>query len=454
MKRILVCPKCFNSETEIAIFCSQCSTRLIRDNPPPTRSSASDLSKIGIIGGIVLFAFLAVGALVSLLIQPTPKLLNAQNPALSTPYAPAEYISNVVLASSITGKVVAITDGDTVIVLDDKKVEHKIRLDGIDAPEKAQDFGDRAKQNLSDLVFGKIVSVVGNKTDKYGRTVAKIVINGIDASLEQIKAGYAWHYKKYENEQSEADRKAYAEAEVAARKLKLNIWSMPNPTAPWDYRAGSAIDPALKDKIIGNKNSFIYHWAGCAGFAKVAEKNRVLFNSWEEAEDAGYRAARNCSTPKPKKPVSDNEDLPDLDLYTSEADSQSAPTSYYSAPVMPKIPEPTPQVVVRSTPSYSAPVYDPPAYSRPPPSTTATALCMDGTYSYSQNRQGTCSYHGGVSSWLNSPDKETSSASTTDSSPSYANDSDRPKTVQVRGYYRKDGTFVRPHTRSAPKRRN
>jgi endonuclease YncB( thermonuclease family) len=91
------------------------------------------------------------------------------------------------IAQPIIGKVIGVSDGDTVDVLNDNKTVHRIRLSGIDAPEKAQPFGQRAKEHLSTFVFGKRVEVIGNKIDKYGRTVGKV--NGIDANLEQVKAG-------------------------------------------------------------------------------------------------------------------------------------------------------------------------------------------------------------------------------------------------------------------------
>jgi endonuclease YncB( thermonuclease family) len=87
---------------------------------------------------------------------------------------------------TITGKVVAIADGDTLTVLDASNRQHKIRLDGIDAPESSQDFGSRAKQSLSDLIFGKTVSVISSKKDRYGRTLGKVTIDGRDINLEQI----------------------------------------------------------------------------------------------------------------------------------------------------------------------------------------------------------------------------------------------------------------------------
>ena len=112
-------------------------------------------------------------------------------------------------AANITGRVVAVADGDTVTVLDDTNTQHRIRLSGIDAPEKKQAFGMRSKQSLSDLVFDKHVKVETDKTDKYGREVGKILIDGQDANLEQITRGFAWHYKEYQREQSENDRKLY-----------------------------------------------------------------------------------------------------------------------------------------------------------------------------------------------------------------------------------------------------
>src|SRR5688572_22662642 len=83
-------------------------------------------------------------------------------------------------------KVIGITDGDTITVLDSQKVSFKVRLAGIDAPEKSQDFGSRSKQNLSRIVFGRIVQLEGDKTDRWGRRVAKVIINGTDANLEQV----------------------------------------------------------------------------------------------------------------------------------------------------------------------------------------------------------------------------------------------------------------------------
>lgn len=146
-------------------------------------------------------------------------------------------ISGTFAERRVTGKVVGVHDGDTATVLDIDKQQYKFRFNGIDAPELKQDFGNKSKQHLSDLIFGKEVTVIFNKVDKYGRFVGKIMVGGIDANLEQIKAGLAWHYKKYASEQSETDRKIYSEAEVKARNVKLGFWALPNMTPAWDYRA-------------------------------------------------------------------------------------------------------------------------------------------------------------------------------------------------------------------------
>ncbi len=90
---------------------------------------------------------------------------------------------------TITGKVVSIADGDTLTVLDDQQRQHKIRLDGIDAPERPesnQDFGSRSKQSLSDLVFGKTVTVTSRKKDRYGRALGNVTLDGKDINQEQI----------------------------------------------------------------------------------------------------------------------------------------------------------------------------------------------------------------------------------------------------------------------------
>src|SRR5207237_8701394 len=115
-------------------------------------------------------------------------------------------------------------------------MQHRIRLSGIDAPELHQAFGSSSKQSLSDWVFGKDVTVEYYKTDQYGRLVGKIIINGQDINLEQVKAGMAWHYKEYEREQSSEDRDLYARAEEEARSARRGLWIDANPIEPGEFR--------------------------------------------------------------------------------------------------------------------------------------------------------------------------------------------------------------------------
>jgi endonuclease YncB( thermonuclease family) len=138
--------------------------------------------------------------------------------------------------ATIDGRVVGVADGDTITVLDADKVQHKIRLSGIDAPEKKQPYGQRSKESLSDLVFDKPVTIETDKRDKYQREVGKVLVGGMDANLEQVTRGMAWHYKAYEREQPPNDRKLYAAAENASKAARRGLWADADPTPPWDFR--------------------------------------------------------------------------------------------------------------------------------------------------------------------------------------------------------------------------
>jgi endonuclease YncB( thermonuclease family) len=139
-------------------------------------------------------------------------------------------------AATIEGRVVGIADGDTITVLDADKTQHKIRLAGIDAPEKKQPFGQRSKESLSELVFSKTVKVETDKRDKYGREVGKVMVGEMDANLAQVQRGMAWHYKAYEREQSVIDRKVYADAENEASAARRGLWADVAPVSPWEFR--------------------------------------------------------------------------------------------------------------------------------------------------------------------------------------------------------------------------
>ena len=198
----------------------------------------------------------------------------------------------------IEGKIVNVHDGDTVTVMDKDGKKFHIRLQGIDAPELKQKYGAESQANLSRLVMGKQVSIIWTKTDKYRRTVGTIMLDGKDMNIEQVKAGLAWHFKKYADEQEPKDRVTYAKAEEEARGAKLGLWQDPNPTPPGDYRVEVKVarwgPPPPEGTIIGNKQSKKYHRPDCPGYRDMAEKNRVFFKSVEEAEAAGYKRAGNC----------------------------------------------------------------------------------------------------------------------------------------------------------------
>jgi endonuclease YncB( thermonuclease family) len=140
------------------------------------------------------------------------------------------------LSATLSGEVVGISDGDTITVIDADRKTHKIRLAGIDAPEKGQPFGKRSKESLSDMAYRRHALIEWSKADRFGRIIGKIVVDGQDVCLEQVRQGLAWHYKKYESEQASEDRRSYSRAEIAAREAKVGLWADQAPTPPWDWR--------------------------------------------------------------------------------------------------------------------------------------------------------------------------------------------------------------------------
>ena len=155
------------------------------------------------------------------------------------------FIASATQATTLMGRVVGVADGDSVTVLDENLEQHKIRLQGIDAPERAQPFGQRSKQNLSRLVFNKDVRVEWNKRDRYGRIVGKVWTQPVscptcamtlDVGHAQITVGLAWWYRKYAGEQSPEDRGAYEFSEQEARAKGVGLWSHPDPVPPWEWR--------------------------------------------------------------------------------------------------------------------------------------------------------------------------------------------------------------------------
>ncbi|MEP7338569.1 MAG: thermonuclease family protein [Acidobacteriota bacterium] len=184
--------------------------------------------------------------------------------------------------------------------MDGSNTQYKIRFNGIDAPESKQDFGQASKRNLSALVFGKDVVVTWRKIDRYGRIVGTVMVGSVNANLEQLRAGLAWYYRQYSADVPAENRQLYERAEAEARTARRGLWQQQNPQPPWEFRHPnqSVSTPApgsqASGRIIGNRNSQIYHLPNCPDYQKTTEKNRVYFETEAEAQRAGFRKARNC----------------------------------------------------------------------------------------------------------------------------------------------------------------
>jgi len=137
---------------------------------------------------------------------------------------------------TISGRVVSVSDGDTVTVLDSNNRQHRIRLLGIDAPERKQAFGQKSRATLSNMVAGKEVVINFREQDRFGRVLGKVVAQGRDINLVMVQSGMAWHYKQFERSQEKGDRILYATAEQIAREQRIGLWQEPHPIAPWDFR--------------------------------------------------------------------------------------------------------------------------------------------------------------------------------------------------------------------------
>lgn len=142
----------------------------------------------------------------------------------------------------LKGKVVKISDGDTMTVLDSLNQQHRIRLHGIDSPEKGQDYYQVAKDYAGQLCFQKQVEVAILDYDHYKRAIGKIYVDGLEVNLSLLKVGLAWHFTQFD--QSEE----YALAEAEAKLNKMNIWSLKTVTAPWEFRKIKRQQQRLKAK--------------------------------------------------------------------------------------------------------------------------------------------------------------------------------------------------------------
>lgn len=134
--------------------------------------------------------------------------------------------------ADIDGRIVRILDGDTLEVLSDTGALTRVRLEGIDAPEKTQPFGQRSRQALTKMTAGKVVHISGNKHDRYGRLLGTIWYESTDINAVQVKTGMAWAYRY----QEKAVIPAYADLEAEARKSRAGLWVEPAQVEPWRWR--------------------------------------------------------------------------------------------------------------------------------------------------------------------------------------------------------------------------
>jgi endonuclease YncB( thermonuclease family) len=201
-----------------------------------------------------------------------------------------------VLAYALTGKVIAVADGDTITVLDKNNQETKIRLYGVDCPEKSQDFGTKAKQFTANMVFGKIVEVKEIDRDRYGRTVGIVLIEEKTLNAEILKSGLAWVYSRYCNQAFCSD---WQVIQNVAKKARIGLWSHPNPVPPWEYRkSGKSLSESEKTPQAdsglyhGNSKSHVFHRKECRYFN--CKNCTVIFQNRQEAIQAGFKPCGVC----------------------------------------------------------------------------------------------------------------------------------------------------------------
>lgn len=139
-------------------------------------------------------------------------------------------------AEELTGRVVDVASGDSITIVDSASMEYKVRLSGIDAPEKQQPFGAESRKSLADLVYGKEVTIYWIKRDYHKRVVGKVMLNKLDVNLEQIKRGMAWVFKHFMDDPYSQDQADYADAQEVAEDRHLGLWSQRDPIPPWEFR--------------------------------------------------------------------------------------------------------------------------------------------------------------------------------------------------------------------------
>lgn len=186
--------------------------------------------------------------------------------------------TSVICATEITGKVIAITDGDTLTILDANKNQIKIRLSEIDTPESRQPYGNKARQELSNLAFGKQAKIIIIDKDRYGRTVGRVYVDGIDVNAEMIRRGAAWVYRDYSID------KTLIPIEAGARRNKIGLWDLheADQVPPWDWRRGKR--SVAQEEIINENVKFGQYVETSKNYNCASKSKCGQMTSCEEAK--------------------------------------------------------------------------------------------------------------------------------------------------------------------------
>jgi endonuclease YncB( thermonuclease family) len=211
------------------------------------------------------------------------------------------------LSYAWSGKVVNVADGDTITVRPENGPQIKVRLYGIDCPEKAQPYGQKARDFTASMVAGKFVDVEVKATDRYKRTVGLVSINGVNLNESIVKNGYAWVYRQYCKESFCMD---WSKLESVARQQNNGMWADPHIIPPWDWRhsggkkqvSGASYsgktgnDQTQQNDAAGvyhgNVNSHKFHRLGCKHYN--CKNCTATFGSKEDAVAAGYSPCGKC----------------------------------------------------------------------------------------------------------------------------------------------------------------
>ena len=204
-----------------------------------------------------------------------------------------------ILAKTLQGKVIHVADGDTITILTPQKEQIKIRLAAIDCPESGQSYGKKAKKFTSSMVYGKHVKVKPITKDRYGRTVAMVLVNSSNLSKQIIANGYGWVFRKYCKWRFCDD---WLRLEETARDRGIGLWRDRNAIPPWEWRKAKRNGGSSRatNNFVnsgtgiyhGNVKSHVFHGSGCRYYNC---KNCVkMFQSREEAVRAGFRPHTDC----------------------------------------------------------------------------------------------------------------------------------------------------------------